>query len=75
MLLGLGAAQAEEEDVLIGLESSELARLLYVQQGFRECGCMHIRDFPIEGVPMFLWALRGVGGRCCVGTVIYIYEL
>ena len=30
MLLGPGEAQAEEEDVLIGLESSELARLLYV---------------------------------------------
>ena len=42
MLLDLGKRQAEEEDVPVGVESSELARPLYVKIGFRKYGSVQI---------------------------------
>ena len=63
MLLDWGKRQAEREGCPIGLESSELARPLYLRNGFRRFGYMHIRDFPIPEVPIFLWEPRGAEGR------------
>lgn len=63
MFLDWGKRQAEMEGVPIGLESSQLARPLYVKNGFRRYGSMQIRNFPIEDVPTFLWEPRGLEGR------------
>lgn len=63
MLLNWGKQQAEKEGVPIGLEASELARPLYLKNGFRKFGNLHIEDFPIEDVPIFLWEPRGLEGR------------
>ncbi|CAD6591906.1 MAG: hypothetical protein ASARMPREDX12_005488 [Alectoria sarmentosa] len=62
-LLDWGKRQAEREGCPIGLESSELARPLYLRNGFRKFGSMLIRDFPIKDVPIFLWEPRGREGR------------
>ncbi|KAF6219096.1 hypothetical protein HO133_004921 [Letharia lupina] len=62
MLLNWGKQQAGKEGVPIGLEASELARPLYLKNGFRKFGNMHIEDFPIEDVPIFLWEPRGLEG-------------
>ena len=62
MFLDWGKRQAEMEGVPIGLESSELARPLYVKSGFRRYGSMQMRDFPVDDVPTFLWEPRGMEG-------------
>lgn len=66
MFLDWGKRQAERESVPIGLESSQLARPLYLKNGFRRYGHMRIKDFPIEDVPTFLWEPRGMEGRWSV---------
>lgn len=63
IFLDWGKRQAEREGVPIGLESSQLARPLYLKNGFRRYGHMQIKDFPIEHVPTFLWEPRGMEGR------------
>lgn len=63
LFLDWGKQQAEREGVPIRLGSSELARPLYLKNGFRRYGRIRIKDFPIENVPTFLWEPRGMEGR------------
>ena len=63
MLLDWGKEQAEREGVPIGLESSEKARPMYMHNGFRRYGKMHLTDFPIDDVPIFIWEPKGMEGR------------
>lgn len=52
MLIEWGKEQAEKEKVPIGLESSTAARSTYLKNGCREFGRLHIKDFPIDVVPI-----------------------
>lgn len=63
MMMNWGKEQAEREGVPIGLESSEAARPAYLKNGFRKYGNMHIKDFPIDDVPIFIWEPKGMEGR------------
>lgn len=63
MFLKWGQEQAERERVPIGLESAEIARSMYLKNGFRMYGYMHINDFPIQEVPIFLWEPKGMEGQ------------
>lgn len=58
MLLDWGKQQAEPEVFLIGRESSELARPLYV--GFSKYGNMYIKDFLVEYMPILLLEPKGL---------------
>ena len=63
MMLDWGKEQAEKEGCPVGLESSEVARPMYLKNGFREYGAMHIKDFPIDYVPTFIWEPKGMEGK------------
>ena len=63
MLIDWGKEQAQREKCPIGLESAMAARPMYLKNGFRKYGSMHIKDFPIEDVPTFIWEPRGMEGK------------
>ncbi|KAL6720921.1 hypothetical protein ACLMJK_000020 [Lecanora helva] len=62
-MLDWGKEQAEKERCPIGLESSETARRVYLRSGFRKYGNMHIKGFPIDDVPTFIWEPNGMEGQ------------
>ena len=57
-----GQEQAEKEGCPIGLESSMVARKMYVKNGFRMCGYMHIEGFPLDDA-ILIWEPNGMEGR------------
>ena len=62
MFLKWGQEQAQREGCPIGLESSAAAKPMYLKNGFRQYGKIHIPDFPFEDV-VFLWEPKGMGGK------------
>ena len=63
LLMAWGKEQAEKERCPIGLGSSMKGKGLYEKQGFRRYGTIQIKDFPFDGVPLFLWEPKGMEGR------------
>lgn len=63
MFLKWGQEQGEREGVPVGLGSAEAARPIYLKNGFRIYGYLHVRDFPIEETAIFLWEPRGMEGQ------------
>ena len=63
MMIKWGQEQAEKEGCPIGLESSMVARPVYLKNGFRIYGNMNINDFPLDDVPIFIWEPKGMEGK------------
>ena len=63
MMIKWGQEQAEKEGCPIGLESSMVARPVYLKNGFRIYENIHIKDFPLDDVPIFIWEPKGMEGK------------
>ena len=59
-LLQWGKERAREEGIPLGCSSSVMGTGLYTKEGFRRWGTLHVPDFPVENIPMFLWVPEGV---------------
>ena len=63
MMLDWGKEQAQREGCPICLESSEVARPMYLKNGFREYSIMPIENFPVAYVHTFIWEPKGMKSK------------